>query len=91
VLYLGVIGGQGFLLGRGNQQLSYEVISKIGVGNIYVLANSGKINQIVPSRLYVDFGDAVHFKIFSDYIKVHVAIDRTLVCKVLSSGVQSNQ
>ena len=87
LLYLGVIGGQGFLLGRGNQQLSFEVISKIGTENIYVLANSGKINQIVPSRLYVDFGDAVHLKIFGDYVKVHVAIDRTLVCKVLSSGV----
>lgn len=87
LLYLGVIGGQGFLLGRGNQQLSFEVISKIGIENIYVLANSGKINQIVPSRLYVDFGDAVHLKIFGDYVKVHVAIDRTLVCKVLSSGV----
>ena len=83
ILYLGVIGGQGFLLGRGNQQLSFEVISKIGGNNVYIMANAAKLSQIVPSRLYVDFGEVNHSKIFPEYIKVHVAIDRTLVCKVV--------
>ena len=86
LLYLGVIGGQGFLLGRGNQQLSLEVMSKIGSKNTYILASAQKINQIVPSRLYVDLGESTDSHVFPKYVQVHVANNRTLVCKVISSA-----
>ena len=86
-IFLGVIGGQGFLLGRGNQQLSLEVMSRIGAINTFVLASASKINGTVPTRLYVDFDEGPTAKIFADYIQVHVAKNRTLVCKVVSSGL----
>jgi hypothetical protein len=41
----------------------------------------------VPTRLYVDFEDALSEKLFPDFIQVHVAKNRTLVCKVVSSGL----
>jgi len=88
-IFLGVIGGQGFLLGRGNQQLSLEVMSRIGAKNTFVLASASKINGTVPTRLYVDFDEGPAAKIFADYIQVHVAKNRTLVCKVVSSGLAS--
>jgi len=89
-IFLGVIGGQGFLLGRGNQQLSHEVMSRIGAANTFVLASASKMTGTVPTRLYVDFEDALSEKLFPDFIQVHVAKNRTLVCKVVSSGFAPN-
>jgi predicted polyphosphate/ATP-dependent NAD kinase len=89
-IFLGVIGGQGFLLGRGNQQLSHEVMSRIGSDNAFVLASASKMTGTVPTRLYVDFEDAHLEKLFPDFIQVHVAKNRTLVCKVVSSGFAPN-
>jgi predicted polyphosphate/ATP-dependent NAD kinase len=89
-IFLGVIGGQGFLLGRGNQQLSHEVMSRIGADNSFVLASASKMTGTVPTRLYVDFDDALSEKLFPDFIQVHVAKNRTLVCKVVSSGFAPN-
>lgn len=86
-IFLGVIGGQGFLLGRGNQQLSLEVMSRIGAVNTFVMASASKMNGSVPTRLYVDFDEGPTAKIFADYLQVHVAKNRTLVCKVVSSGL----
>jgi len=86
-IFLGVIGGQGFLLGRGNQQLSLEVMSRIGSPNTFVMASASKMNGTVPTRLYVDFDESPATKVFADYIQVHVAKNRTLVCKVVSSGL----
>jgi len=86
-IFLGVIGGQGFLLGRGNQQLSLEVMSRIGAKNTFVMASASKMNGTVPTRLYVDFDEGPTAKVFADYVQVHVAKNRTLVCKVISSGL----
>lgn len=86
-IFLGVIGGQGFLLGRGNQQLSLEVMSRIGALNTFVMASASKMSGTVPTRLYVDFDEGPAAKVFADYIQVHVAKNRTLVCKVISSGL----
>jgi predicted polyphosphate/ATP-dependent NAD kinase len=48
------IGGQNFLLGRGNKQISYRILEKIGFDNIIVVSSPEKLSQI--SNLYVDFG-----------------------------------
>lgn len=50
------IGGQGFILGRGNQQISPKVIRKVGARNIIVVATSTKLKGL--DALRVDTGDA---------------------------------
>jgi predicted polyphosphate/ATP-dependent NAD kinase len=54
-IILSPIGAQGFILGRGNLQLSPEVINKIGIENIIVVSTPSKL--IHTPILRVDTGD----------------------------------
>ncbi len=49
------IGGQGFIFGRGNQQISSRVIRQIGLDNIGVVATKSKLDRLKSLR--VDTGD----------------------------------
>ncbi len=49
------IGGQGFIFGRGNQQISQKVISKVGLDKIVVVATKSKLDRLQSLR--VDTGD----------------------------------
>ncbi len=60
------LGGQGFLIGRGNKQLSARVIKKIGFENLIVVSGTEKLSSI--NNLYIDINDQ-NFTIPS-YIKV---------------------
>ena len=56
-LLIGVVGGQGALFGRGNQQLSPAVLRRIGAENIEVIAGLRKLLALDPPLLHVDTGD----------------------------------
>ncbi|MFF1574640.1 ATP-NAD kinase family protein [Leifsonia sp. NPDC058292] len=53
-----VIGGQGFLLGRGNQQLSSRVLDALGADPLLVVATEQKLIELGGRPLLVDTGDA---------------------------------
>ena len=51
------IGGQGFVLGRGNQQLSPAVLRRAGIGRLTVVATPAKLAALGGRPLLVDPGD----------------------------------
>jgi len=66
------IGGQGFIFGRGNQQISPEVIRRVGLDNIIVVATEGKLRTL--SSLKVDTGNPILNAAFREH-KVKVIAD----------------
>jgi predicted polyphosphate/ATP-dependent NAD kinase len=54
-LVISPIGAQGFILGRGNLQLSPEVIRRVGIDNITIISPPAKLDQTPILR--VDTGD----------------------------------
>ncbi len=55
-IVVSVIGNQGFFLGRGNQQISPEVVRRAGLKNIYIIATPSKLQK--TPKLRADTGDA---------------------------------
>jgi predicted polyphosphate/ATP-dependent NAD kinase len=69
-MVLSPIGRQGMLLGRGNQQISPEVIKRVGRERTIVVATKGKIQGIEGRVLRVDTGDKGVDRMLKGYIKV---------------------
>jgi predicted polyphosphate/ATP-dependent NAD kinase len=67
---LSPIGHQGILLGRGNQQISPEIVKRVGKQRIIVAATKSKLQSIEGDVLRVDTGDVEADKMLRGYIKV---------------------
>jgi len=79
------IGRQGFIFGRGNQQISPKIIREVGVENIWIIATKNKLWSIpVGKALLVDTGDDEINKALSGYRRIITGYQEEVVTKVLT-------
>jgi predicted polyphosphate/ATP-dependent NAD kinase len=78
------IGGQGYIFGRGNQQISPRVIEKVGKNNIIVVSTTGKINALRGNPLLVDTGDPAVDEMLSGYLGVVTGHHEQIIYRVSS-------
>lgn len=85
-ILLSPIGAQGFILGRGNLQLSPTVINKIGIENIIVVSTPSKL--LHTPILRVDTGDKRLDKRFADqgYLMVVIGYRLSRVAKLQTNS-----
>jgi predicted polyphosphate/ATP-dependent NAD kinase len=76
------VGGQGFLFGRGNQQLSARVLERIRRERIVIAATETKIAALGGAPLRVDTGDAALDASLAGYTRIVVGYNRMIVYPV---------
>ena len=64
------IGHQGMLFGRGNQQISPDVIKRVGRERIIIICTPAKLRDIDGDTLKVDTGDSGIDDMLRGYIRV---------------------
>ena len=81
-LMVTVTGGQGFLFGRGNQQLTADVLRRVGRENLLIFATKEKLFQLRGRPLLVDTGDTALDEALSGYYPVICSYQETVICRV---------
>lgn len=76
-----IIGGQGYIFGRGNPQLSAQVIKKVEKENITIVAPQSKLTGIGMRSLLIDTGEPTVNEYLAGYYRVIVGFERFIMRK----------
>ncbi|MFN8459906.1 MAG: ATP-NAD kinase, partial [Anaerolineae bacterium] len=76
------IGGQGYILGRGNQQFSPAIIRQVGRENLLVVSAPGKIHALHGRPLQVDTGDPALDTLLKGHIRVITGYNEHIIYRL---------
>jgi predicted polyphosphate/ATP-dependent NAD kinase len=83
-IVMGIVGGQGVLFGRGNQQLSPAVLRRAGADAITIIAGLDKLTALEAPHLHVDTGDPAVDRMLSGYRRVRYAPSMSSLLRISS-------
>lgn len=81
---LSPIGGQGFLLGRGNQQLIAGLLPRLTLDDLVVACTPAKLGGLGGGPLLIDVPDPAVAKRLSGYLRVITGLGQRAVVRVTS-------
>lgn len=73
------IGGQGHVIGRGNQQINAQVLQRVGREGFYIIATPSKLEELNGRPLLVDSNDAKLDSEWAGYHPVIVGYNETVM------------
>lgn len=79
---VGVTGQQGFVFGRGNQQIGPELIRRAGIDRIIVVAGAGKLAVLPEPLLRIDTGDPELDHSMRGYTRVRVGSGQCMMMRM---------
>lgn len=82
VLVVAPTGGQGYLLGRGNQQLSPAVLASIGADHLLIVCTEGKLATLSGRPLLVYTGDSKIDRQFEGYYRAKTGYGTDVMVRV---------
>jgi predicted polyphosphate/ATP-dependent NAD kinase len=82
VIVVTPVGGQGFILGRGNQQLSPAVLRAVGPDRLLIAATEAKLAGLRGGPLLVDTGDSDLDAALAGYRRVIVGYGHEMIYEV---------
>jgi len=81
-IIVSVIGGQGYIFGRGNQQIGPDAIRGVGRDNIIVVATQRKLASLEGGRLLADTGDRALDEQLQGYMRVRTGPGQSAMMRV---------
>lgn len=84
-IFLTVIGGQGHIIGRGNQQLSSAILQRVGRNAIHPVATREKLASVKGCRLLIDSGDVELDNQWQGLIPVITNYKEQLLCELVAT------
>jgi len=83
------LGGQGFIFGRGNQQLSPDVLEKLKKENIVIVATPEKIRSLKSKQLFIDTGSSEIDRELEGYYRIVTGYHMFYLMKATSHPVDA--
>jgi len=81
-IIVSVIGGQGYVFGRGNQQIGADLIRAVGSDNVIVVATQHKLASLAGGHLLVDTGDRALDEELQGYIRVRTGPGQSAIMRL---------
>ena len=79
---VGVIGGQGFVFGRGNQQIGPEALRRSGRDGLVIIAGAAKLAALSEPKLLIDTGDPALDAALAGHIRVRTGPRQSMLMRL---------